>query len=83
VPLLTDAWVPPSQVEIGVDSDGTLHAVWEDRRAEPVLLYARGELSGTVSAEGSDPALAVVGDRMALAWLDGERVLVRTGRTGG
>jgi hypothetical protein len=83
VTLLGDAWVPPSQVALSAGADGTLHAAWEDLRADaPRFFYTTvsGRALDPMGAEplaGSNPALAQAGGRVALTWLDGDRVRLR------
>ena len=86
VPLLTDEWVPPSQAKLAADSRGRLWVAWEDRRLDKLSFRYFSATPGTSmrveEAElqlGTNPVLAVAGDRPALAWLDGDRVLLRTG----
>jgi hypothetical protein len=82
-PLVTGAWVPPSQVRLVADGDGVWLS-WDDRRTkEPVVVLARAEgdeATPRVVGEGGGgraPALAVSGGAGWLAWLDGEAVRAR------
>lgn len=83
IALLTDEWVPPSQIKLGAAGDRVWIA-WDDRREE----QARWFLARTDGAEGLEriegagepgtlPAVAVADGRVAVAWLDGEAVRVR------
>ena len=89
VPLVTGGWVPPSQASLAAGEGGAVWIAWEDRRTpEPVVRWTTlraGEEGGSVrpadarSVEGGHPSLAVAGGRVALVWLEGERVLYRGG----
>ena len=83
-PLLTDEWVPPSQVTLAAAPDGQLWAAWEDRRsADAAFRYlARGpgetlDPSSALPQSGTSPVLAMAGSRTMMAWLDGSRILLR------
>ncbi len=85
-PLLSDAWVPPSQVSLGAESDGTLWVAWEERRLDvPSFYYVRRgpgkalSLDGALNQSGSNPVFATAGGPPVMAWLDGDAVRVRGG----
>jgi hypothetical protein len=88
VPLLTDAWVPPSQVSLAADASGRLHIVWEDLRSdEPGFFYATSGAGAPDPSRGewhagTNPQLTGSDDNVALAWLDGDAVRVRTSSGG-
>lgn len=83
-PLLSDGWVPPSQVTLAADGRGGLLVAWEDLRSETPSFYHLAVAAGDairpgegVREEGSSPVLAVSAGRAGLAWLDGESVHFR------
>jgi hypothetical protein len=87
-PVLTGEWVPPSQVKIvPVDGIGVLVA-WDDRRVEATMLRTGlvgddGALTTDgASFAGASPAVASAGNRMAVVWLDGGAVRIRTNSAG-
>jgi hypothetical protein len=82
--LLTDGWVPPSQVSMAAGSGGALWLAWEDRRDEQPVFLLSSSHSGTELAldraariAGSNPALASGAGMGAVAWLDGSAVRLR------
>ena len=83
--LLTDEWVPPSQVALSADPEGSLWVAWEDRRFEqPTIRYlvARAgdplPIETAMSQPGTNPVLATVGEQSVLAWLNRDRVEMRS-----
>jgi hypothetical protein len=86
-PLVTGAWVPPSQVRLVAEGDGVWIS-WDDRRAKEARVVvaradgdeARPRVVGEAGA-GRSPALAFAAGTAWVAWLDGEAV--RTRRFGG
>jgi hypothetical protein len=82
-PLLTGGWVPVSQVKLAATSDGVVLA-WDDRRAEPPMIRIAAARDGSTprtiarTLTGASPAVAAAGDRVAIAWLDGETIRFTT-----
>lgn len=85
-PLLTGAWVPPSQVELGVTASGSLWALWEDRTLEEPVTYlgvaAPGRVPDVARARalaGTNPSLGAGEAGAFVAWLSGGQVLALRG----
>lgn len=80
--LVTDDWVPPSQVRLGAAGERVWIA-WEDRRRErPRWLLGRAGASGGVEEVGDGqpgvlPSVAAAGSSAAVAWLDDGAVRAR------
>ncbi|HET7275756.1 MAG TPA: sialidase family protein [Longimicrobiaceae bacterium] len=80
IPLLTDDWVPPSQVKLDAAGDRVWIA-WDDRRTEsPRWFLALDNGAGGLNMieragrPGTLPAVAATQSRAAVAWLSGEAV---------
>ena len=81
VAIVTDDWVPPSQVVLAVD-EGGVWAAWDDRREEErtvrlARVDERLETRERWVERGSLPALAATDGRVMVSWQDGESVRVR------
>jgi hypothetical protein len=83
--LLTGEWVPPSQVKLAADASGMMVLVWDDRRREESALRIGYRLAGSApivrtadATRGTSPAIATGAGRIAVAWLDGDAVRVRS-----
>ena len=83
-PLLSSEWVPPSQVSLSADADGSVWMAWEDRRSDaPSFYYMKREAGGALDAEsgttqaGTNPVFTNVEGAPVLAWLEGESVRAR------
>jgi hypothetical protein len=80
-PLLAGGWVPASQVKLAADPAGRVWIVWDDRRAEePTVHVALADAAGVralpFTASGRSPAVAA-GDRVLIAWQDGDGAAAR------
>lgn len=80
-PLVSGSWVPPSRVALVTLPGGALQAAWEERREDPpsfgrALIPAGGSPGRGAMVAGTFPALAAAPGQRAVAWLDGESVLL-------
>jgi hypothetical protein len=72
-PILAEGWVPPSQVRLATDNEGSVWAAWDDRREEDRRVYA-ARLTGQHRQHvmdrpfsGASPAIAAGAD-IVVAW---------------
>jgi hypothetical protein len=83
LPVLTDAWVPPSLAKLATDAQGTVWLAWEDRRTEDARVHV-ARLDGTRAvygrgdAGGRAPSLAGAADGATLVWQGADGVNART-----
>jgi hypothetical protein len=83
IPLLTDRYVPPSQVRLVTARDQPW-AVWEDRRRSPgeVRVQSPGRGKALTLGRGAFPGAAAGAGLLAVSWLDGGAVRVRVADAG-
>src|SRR5690606_29153629 len=81
VALVEGEWVPVSLVRLAVDPRGGTWFVWDDRRGEARMVHlahaaegGRPRPVGVVPVPGAAPVIAMHGNTMGLAWLDGESI---------
>ena len=79
--LLTDQYVPPSEVKLAT-LDSSAWAIWEDRRRQPggIVLARVGEARGTRIGNGEYPAIAAGAGLLALAWEENGAIRIQTAR---
>ncbi len=84
VALVEGEWVPVSLVRLAVDPRGGTWFVWDDRRGEARMVHlahaaegGRPRPVGVVPVPGAAPGIAMHGNTMGLAWLDGESIRAR------
>jgi hypothetical protein len=79
IPVLTDDFVPPSQLRLATGG-GRVWAAWDDRRTEtPRVRVAAGAVgerlrSAPGAVAGTDPEIAATAAGAVVAWLDGGAV---------
>jgi hypothetical protein len=83
-PLLAGDWVPISRVHLAPAGNRVL-GVWDDVRTDPAMprvgwITPEGVAADTLATGGTFPVVAADGTEAIVAWLDGNRILVRTAR---
>jgi hypothetical protein len=83
VALLGDGHVAPSHVRLAV-AGAIVYGAWEDRRQGPARVVWGVPAEGRSYEVGSGgfPWIAAAGNRVAVTWLEGERVQLRVARLG-